>query len=611
MANKTNLPGKTIGKYQVITEIARNSSSSIYQGKCISPSPQTVAIKLFHEASLNSPEERESFLQEVRFLQTLKHTHIHPILDAGFEKNSPYLVTEFASHGSLRNRIQFVASQNGSRNFLALHDALVILSQIGQALQYIHQQHVVHYNLKPENILFKEEGIALLTDFSLATIPGIPGTGQKDGEYTNALTYMAPEQLDGTICKESDQYALGCIAYELLTGRPLFNTPFISSLELGHAVEQFRQPTFPLPSSIEQAILKATARDVGQRYADIWTFITALIAVDENIPLLTTPTIAYNLEVQTTPQIDDRGFESASLFVPPVAHNDELNLDEEITVKNEPLPDPILPESIEDKVDIAGFFQVISAGTQDFFRRHGLQEEIDYSGFFQATSRLVERANRAIQGYHHRWRARRAMNGRVEIGNLVNRGQQHKPEWALIITSGIVLFVAIGLLLLAVLSLAHIPAIQVEALKLGTHSLNPTPHPSPTVAQPTAHPTPKPTPSPTPKPTPQATPSPTPILQMFTASPTSINASNSCVQLQNNYKCTVTLALNASYQGNLNWYTYSRNITATFSPPFGSLSPGQMVAVVVLVPIHTSCKRTGYLVFAGSGGNKVSVPWTC
>jgi serine/threonine protein kinase len=608
MANKTNLLGKTIGKYQVITELASNSASSVYQGERMPPSNRSVAIKLFHGASLNSPEERESFHQEVRFLQTLKHAHILPILDAGCEKNTPYLVREYASHGSLRNRIQFVSSQNGLRNFSALHEALVILSQIGQALQYVHQQHVVHYNLKPENILFKEEGTAFLTDFSLATIPG---KEQKDGEYANALIYMAPEQLDGTICKESDQYALGCIAYELLTGRPLFSTPFISSLELGHAIEQFRQPTFPLPSSIEHAIHKATARDLGQRYADIWTFMTALTALDANAPLLTL-TNTNSIEVQTTrpienEEVEHREVDSASLADRRVSQNNEIPLDEEITEKNEPLPATILPESIEDKIDIEGFFQVLSANTQDFFRRHGLLEEIDYSGFLQATSRIVQRANGAIQ----RYRNRRVNNGRVEIGSLLNRGQKRKPEWALIITSGIVLFVAIGLLLLAILPLFHAPAIQVEFLKVGTHSVNPTPPPTPTVAQPTVRPTPKPTPSPTPRPTPTPTPSPTPITQMFTVSPGSFNALSNCVQQTNNYKCSATLALNASYQGNLNWYTYSRNITATFSPSIGSLSPGQMQVVVILVPIHTSCKRTGYLIFAGSGGNKVSVPWTC
>src|SRR5262249_35760883 len=155
--------------------------------------------------------------QEAQVLKKLNHPHILPIITAGVQENVAYIVTEYASGGSLRDRIKQQAGQP-----LPLAEVLSVLTQIGQALSYAHQQHVVHRDLKPANILFNAQGEALLADFGIATVLTTTETQQVDRVGTPA--YMAPEQFEGMVSTKSDQYALGCVAYELLTGRKPFDS---------------------------------------------------------------------------------------------------------------------------------------------------------------------------------------------------------------------------------------------------------------------------------------------------------------------------------------------------------------------------------------------------
>src|SRR5207249_2002146 len=128
---------------------------------------------------------------------------------------------------------------------------------IGEALQHAHQQNIIHRDLKPENILFNARGEALLADFGIARM--LATAGIRQGTIIGTPPYMSPEQFRGTASKESDQYALGCIAYELFTGQLPFTAPDMVALMFKHIQEA---PTAPrqlnpqVPVHIEQAILK-------------------------------------------------------------------------------------------------------------------------------------------------------------------------------------------------------------------------------------------------------------------------------------------------------------------------------------------------------------------
>jgi len=160
---------------------------------------------------------------------------------------------------------------------LPIEEAITILTQVGQALQYVHEQNVVHRDLKPENILFNAKGEAILADFGIAKM--LATIGIRQGTITGTPPYMAPEQFRGTASEEGDQYALGCIAYELFTGRRPFTAPDMVGMMFKHVTEQPiapRQLNPQLPVHIEQAILTAMAKEREARHVDVAMFIVAL-----------------------------------------------------------------------------------------------------------------------------------------------------------------------------------------------------------------------------------------------------------------------------------------------------------------------------------------------
>src|SRR2546421_6742107 len=222
---------RNIGNYHIIRELASGAFGCVYLAQHTLLAKRIVAIKLLHITHLGSPEERADFLREAQFLEELKHPYILPIFDVGIEDGFPYIVAEYASNGSLRNRIKSHAP-----DLVPLEEILTILTQVGQALQYAHQQHIIHRDLKPENILFNANNEALLADFGLAT--SLSTASIKRVDQSGTPRYMAPEQFQGQVSKESDEYSLACIAYELVTGHQPFIANDFYALGFKHLTEQ-------------------------------------------------------------------------------------------------------------------------------------------------------------------------------------------------------------------------------------------------------------------------------------------------------------------------------------------------------------------------------------
>jgi serine/threonine protein kinase len=177
----------TIGNYRLLEELASGAFGRVHRAEHIHLSNRIVAVKLLH-AHLSSEKEQKSFLHEANILEMLKHAHILPILDVGIhEGRTPYMITEFASQGSLRQRLSRQTPQ-----LLPFEETLRILTQVAQALQIAHQQQIVHRDLKPENILFHTNGNALLADFGISTVLGSMSVQQ--ATITGTPPYMAPEQ---------------------------------------------------------------------------------------------------------------------------------------------------------------------------------------------------------------------------------------------------------------------------------------------------------------------------------------------------------------------------------------------------------------------------------
>ena len=158
------------------------------------------------------------------------------------------------------------------------HNPLRIIAQVGEALFYAHQKYFVHRDVKPENILFNAKSEALLSDFSIAIKQNITHMEQEI-DVIGTPSYMAPEQFDARVSSSSDQYALGCVSYELLTGRKPFQAHNTDMLIQKHKYEHpipLTQLNPLIPLHIEKAVLKAMAESPYNRFENVSQFINAL-----------------------------------------------------------------------------------------------------------------------------------------------------------------------------------------------------------------------------------------------------------------------------------------------------------------------------------------------
>lgn len=276
MLDNTSYVGQQFGTYIAIEQLSTiGGYGRLFKGRhTIFRDRPIVAIKLL-SPNLTSKQEKDRFIQEARLLEKLKHRYILPIIDAGIEDELEFLIAEYASNGSLKDRLQ-----KQLPNPLSMEEAMNIISQIGQGLQYAHHLNIVHRDLKPDNILFNAKNEALLADFGIAVV--LDSARTKSGEIIGTPPYMAPEQFDRKASTKSDQYALGCITYELVTGSKPFTLPRDAHIAAWAAKHATEIPTSPrqlnpyVPLHVEQAILKAMAKDRDERFIDISAYLTAL-----------------------------------------------------------------------------------------------------------------------------------------------------------------------------------------------------------------------------------------------------------------------------------------------------------------------------------------------
>ncbi len=210
---------RIIGHYRIKKVIGEGTFGRVHQAQNIVLEDIIVAIKILH-ARHNSLEEQERFCQEASVLRRLKNSFILPFIDLLPHEDLLCLITEYSEQGSLQNRLR-----NLSSNLLSWQEVNEILSQVGTALQFIHQQNVIHRDLKPANILFNAEGKALLADFGIARIATAKGIESERRACGGTPAYMAPEQIRDRATPQSDQYAFACTAFQLLTIKLLLLVP--------------------------------------------------------------------------------------------------------------------------------------------------------------------------------------------------------------------------------------------------------------------------------------------------------------------------------------------------------------------------------------------------
>lgn len=285
MLDPANLEGASLGDYRVLERLGRGGFGYVYKCQHIW-FDKIFAIKvhqsIYNEKDNEAAQKVADLLHEAQTHQKLDHPFVLRLHNVGRQLLAPdsqeaifYLVMEYAPGGSLKDRLDRYPGQP-----LPLQEALTILGQIGQALHYAHQHlegTIVHRDLKPANILFNAKGDPVVADFGLATELSAGQTARVGQGGT--LAYMSPEQFDGEVSVKSDQYSLGCIAYELLTGQ----RPFPG----GSDVAWYIQHKTVIPADLtlhnaqvsaeaNQAVLKALAKKREDRHDSVLQFIVAM-----------------------------------------------------------------------------------------------------------------------------------------------------------------------------------------------------------------------------------------------------------------------------------------------------------------------------------------------
>ena len=286
VTDSNQLLGQSLGTCLLARLIGQGGMGAVYLAQQSRPR-RAVAVKVLMPAALVNTELRADFLarfrREADAIAALDHVNIAPIYEYGEQGQLAYLVMPHITGGSLRQVLE-------KRGTLSLNEAVSILEQAAQALDYAHSRGIIHRDLKPGNILFHSDGRVLLVDFGLAKMLKEPiEAGQEiTAALTNAGTilgtpeYLSPEQAIGTpVDSRTDIYSLGIVLFQMLTGRVPFTgaTPVMTIIQHTMAIPPSVSQLNPtIPGEVEEVIMRALAKSPEQRYTTAGDFVRALRA---------------------------------------------------------------------------------------------------------------------------------------------------------------------------------------------------------------------------------------------------------------------------------------------------------------------------------------------
>ncbi|HEY0755123.1 MAG TPA: serine/threonine-protein kinase [Ktedonobacteraceae bacterium] len=268
MSDQYPYEGAIFGEYKLKSGLGHGGTADVYLAEDTNLE-RDVAIKVIHNSRMSQPEEIDEFQREGRTLARLEHPYIIPVYYAGIEKGVPYIVMKYA-RGSVRQKYPHKA-------VLPFETVIKYTVQAAQALQYIHNQGLIHRDVKPENLLLNSAGDLQVSDFGIA----IPTASRRIAreEIVGTATYMSPEQFDARVVRQSDQYALGIVTFEWLTG----SLPFTITTSGDAAYKHLKLPVPPMvrdgqaiAPEIAAVVTRALAKNPVERFATIIEFAQAL-----------------------------------------------------------------------------------------------------------------------------------------------------------------------------------------------------------------------------------------------------------------------------------------------------------------------------------------------
>ncbi len=266
--NRWHIPG-----YFCIREIASGSWSTTLLAER-EKDQQQVVLKVLDVRDVTQPVLVKRFMREFTILSNLHHPNIIKTMDYGFTEEYAYYSMEYLSNGDLAGKIK--------RDHLLPESAVNYTLSLARGLSALHELNVVHRDVKPNNILFKEDDDLVIADLGIAKDLTCQEVMTARGEVLGTPFYMSPEQIKGAqIDRRTDIYSLGILFYELLTGRKPFSGDSIIEVACQHAYD--KPPPLPTELATFQPLVeKLLEKSPTDRYQNIPEFIAALAAVSQN-----------------------------------------------------------------------------------------------------------------------------------------------------------------------------------------------------------------------------------------------------------------------------------------------------------------------------------------
>jgi len=262
-------------RYRLQRRIGSGGMATVHEGEDTLLG-RRVAVKLLHPQYVSDEGFVTRFEREARSVATLAHPAIVNVYDVGRDGDRCYIVMEFVEGRSVKEML--------AGGPLGVDRTIDIGVQVAKALDYAHHSGVVHRDIKPHNIIVSPEGGAKIVDFGIATVKGASSVTES-GSVLGTVHYIAPEQARGQpATPATDIYSLGCVLYEMATGR----LPFEGDTPLDIATKHVSSEPLPpsqfnaqIPPPLERAILRAMAKDPARRPASAGELARELLAFDD------------------------------------------------------------------------------------------------------------------------------------------------------------------------------------------------------------------------------------------------------------------------------------------------------------------------------------------
>jgi serine/threonine protein kinase len=336
------LVGDEFAGYRVRSVLGRGGMSVVYQAENLRLS-SVIALKILAPELADDDVFRARFLEESRIAASLNHPNVIPIYDMGAQDNLLYIAMRYVSGTDMRQMIK-------KRGRILPATALFLVGQAARALDAAHRRGLVHRDVKPGNLLIErgsddaDPDHVYLADFGITkhamSRSGLTSTGQ----FLGTIDYVAPEQIRGTsVLGQADQYSLGCVLYECLTGRVPFEKDLDAAIIWAHVEETPTMPTVlrpELPPEIDEVFGRVLAKRPDERYGSCREFVEAARMALGVFGPGTESSVAYG--VTADPQTRPRGVTPARRpSVPP----DQFSWSGRISQPSapDPMADPVAP----------------------------------------------------------------------------------------------------------------------------------------------------------------------------------------------------------------------------------------------------------------------------